>query len=167
MGDAVTKVTARPLTEDGWAPFGWMPVDDTDPADGRHRLAFEWQDPHLNVIAHDAAEVERRGEALHCDGLYRHLTHTQALLVLDARALVAVAAPGTAFARAADAGQIRAFVLQPLDTFVLHAGTWHWGPFPFESDRVRLLNLQGLGYRQDNERVDLAAVGAAVDVVVG
>lgn len=166
MGDSGRQVTARPLTAEAWAPFGWLPVDDTDPADGRHRLAFDRQDPHLNVIAHDTGEIVRRGDALRCDGLYRHVTHTQALQVLDSRAVVAVAAPGSAFTGPSDAGQVHAFVLEPLDTFVLHAGTWHWGPFPIDADRVRLLNLQGLGYREDNERVDLAAVEAVVDVLV-
>lgn len=167
MGDdAVRTVRATPLTAEAWGPFGWLPLDDTDPDDGRQRLRFDWQDPHLNVIAHDADEVVRRGDTLCCVELYRHATHTQALLVLDARAVVAVAPATSAFAGPEDAGHIRAFVLEPLDAFVLHPGTWHWGPFPVDGPRVRLYNLQGLGYREDNDRVDLAGVGAPVDVIV-
>lgn len=167
MGDdELRRVRAAPLTADAWAPFGWLPLDDTDPDDGRHRLRFDWQDPHLNVIAHDAEEVTRVGEALRCEELYRHATHTQALLVLDVRAVVAVAPPATTFERPDDARRIRAFVLDPLDAFVLHPGTWHWGPFPVDEPRVRLFNLQCLGYRDDNERIDLAAIGAPVAVVV-
>ncbi len=167
MGEAARQVVAVPLAAEAWADFGWLPVDDTDPEDGRHRLTFSWQDPHLNVIAHSSDEVTRRGTALHCDTLYHHLTHSQALLVLDAPAAMAVAPPTATFTTPADAGQIRAFLLRPLDAFVLHPGTWHWGPFPVETDQVRLYNLQGLRYQEDNLRADLEGVGAAVDVIVG
>ena len=44
-------VTAQPLSAEAWAPFGWIPVDDTDPGDVTD-LHFEWADPHLNYIAH-------------------------------------------------------------------------------------------------------------------
>lgn len=160
------RVTAAPLTADRWAPFGWLPVDDTDPADGAHRLAFAWEDPHVNVIGHGADEIVRAGGVLHCPEMYRHDTHTQVLMVLDVPAVVAVAPRHVTFDDAADAGEIRAFLLRPLDAFVLERGTWHWGPFPAEADAVRLFNVQGLGYAEDNTRVDLEALGAAVDVVV-
>ena len=167
MGDgALHRVEAEPLTAAAWAPFGWLPVDDTDGTDGSQSLHFDWGDPHVNVIAHDADDVTRLGDVLYCDGLYRHSTHTQALLVLDARAVVAVAAPGVSFTGPDDAGRIRAFALRPFDAVVLHRGTWHWGPFPVDGPRVRLYNVQGLRYREDNERADLAAVGAAVGIAV-
>ncbi len=47
---------------------------------------------------------------------------------------------------------------------MLHRGTWHWGPFPIEADEVRLFNVQGLRYAEDNRCVDLAAKGLSVDV---
>ena len=46
---------------------------------------------------------------------------------------------------------------------VLHRATWHWGPFPLGDEPVRLLNVQGLRYAEDNDSVDIAAVE---DVVV-
>ncbi|HLX88850.1 MAG TPA: ureidoglycolate lyase [Acidimicrobiales bacterium] len=166
MGDASGRVVAEALAPDAWTEFGWIPVEDTDPADGRERLTFSWGDPHLNVIMHGPEEIEHRPDGLHCDAMYRHDSHTQALLVLNVDAVVAVAPPGTEFREPADAQRIRAFVLRPGQSFVLHAGTWHWGPFPLGEEPVRLYNLQGLGYRDDNARVDLEAAGAAVDVVV-
>ena len=166
MGDAVGRVVAQPLDPDAWAAYGWVPVEDTDPADGRNRLTFSWGDPHLNVIMHGPDEIEHRAGALHCDAMYRHDSHTQALLVLNVDAVVAVAPPGTDFLGPDDSERIRAFLLHPGQSLVLHAGTWHWGPFPLGQEPVRLYNLQGLGYRDDNARVDLEAVGAAVDVVV-
>ena len=57
-----------------------------------------------------------------------------------------------------------AFVLVPGETVVLHQGTWHWGPFPIRGARsVRLLNVQGRRYAEDNASVDLS--GSLIEVV--
>ena len=65
MPTTTVSVAAGPLTRRGLvAPFGWIPVADTDPADGGHRLHFEWGDPHLNVIAHYPDEIERTADGL-------------------------------------------------------------------------------------------------------
>jgi len=65
----------------------------------------------------------------------------------------------------ADAGEIRAFLLEPLSSVVLHRGTWHWGPFPVAAESVTLFNVQGRRYAEDNDRADLAALDAPVDVL--
>ncbi len=166
MGKFVCRVIAQPLTADAWAPFGWLPVADTDPGDGKGRLSFAWGDPHVNVIAHRADEIERRDGALVCGEMFRHDSHTQALLVLDARAVVAVAPGGHPLGAPGDAGVIRAFELEPLDAFVLHAGTWHWGPFPVDAETVHLYNVQGRRYCEDNMKVDVAAVLGEVEISV-
>jgi ureidoglycolate hydrolase len=160
------RIEARALTEEAWAPFGWLPVADTDPRDGDHRLRYEWDDAHVNIIGHTRAEIPAVAGGFRCDMLYRHLTHTQALMPLDHRCVIAVAAPGTAFEGPEDAGRIEAFVLEPLQSLVLHQATWHWGPFPTATDEVRLFNVQGLRYAEDNEMVDLAGKGMAVEVLV-
>ena len=46
---------------------------------------------------------------------------------------------------------LHAFHLKAKDAFVLHRGTWHWGPFPVTADEVTLYNVQGLRYAEDNE----------------
>lgn len=161
------QVVAGELGHDAWSPFGWLPRAEDDPADGRHTLAFVGLEPHLNVIAHHPEEVARHGHLLRCDRLFRHPGHTQALVVLDGPAVVAVAAPGPPPAGPAGAAGVRAFVLQTLDTVVLHAGTWHWGPHPLGNGPVHLLNLQPLDFERDTEEVDLAGTGAVVDVDVG
>ena len=149
-----------------WAPFGWLPVEDTDPADGSHRLEFEWADPHVNIIGHSRDEVPTIDGGLRCNMMYRHLTHTQTLMPIDVECVVAVAPPGTEFAGPADLRLVRAFVLEPLESLVLHRGTWHWGPFPTRTDQVRLFNVQGLRYSEDNDMVDLAARGMPIDVAI-
>jgi ureidoglycolate hydrolase len=164
---AMTTLVAEPLTATAWAPFGWLPVDDTDPTDGAHTLHYEWGDPHLNVIAHAADEIAHTERGLVCDMMYRHDTHTQALMSLNCDAVVAVAPAAVDFTKPGDLATIRAFVLHPLDVLVLDQGTWHWGPFPLGDEPVRLLNVQGRRYAEDNASVDLAATaGTVVDVLV-
>jgi ureidoglycolate lyase len=157
------RVVAEPVTAAAWAPFGWLPRPDTDPSDGEHTLRFEWDDAHLNTIVHTADEVDATARGLRCAVMYRHETHTQVLSPLDVASVVAVAPATTTFTNAADLDTIRAFVLVPGDTVVLHQGTWHWGPFPIRGARsVRLLNVQGRRYAEDNASVDLS--GSVIEV---
>jgi hypothetical protein len=161
------RLETLPVTAEGWAPFGWLPLADTDPADGDRTLFFEWADPHLNVIAHAYDEVEHTDRGAVCDRMFRHATHTQALVPLNCDAIVAVAPAEVDFSDPVDVDSVRAFLLHPQDAFVLHRGTWHWGPFPLGPDPVQLLNVQGLRYAEDNDCVELAgAIGTTVEVVV-
>lgn len=166
------RVVAELLTESAWAPFGWLPMEeDAEAALGAdaaslRRLAFSDGDPHLNVIGHSRHEITSAGAALVCQEMYRHDGHTQALLVLDHRAVIAVAPSSVDFGSPGDGASMRAFVVEPLDGLVLGRGTWHWGPFPVAADAVRLLNVQAHGYLGDNTRVDLASQGIDVEVVL-
>ena len=158
---------AGALTAEAFAPFGWLPVADTDPRDGDARLHFEWADPHLNVIAHASDEVDHApsGDPL-CAILYRHATHTQALMSLNVHAVVVVAPADATFESSRDLDLVRAFRVAPLAAFVLHRGTWHWGPFPLGTEAVQLLNVQGLGYARDNASVSLPErTGSVLEVV--
>jgi len=166
LGAVASHVKAVRLSETAWEPFGWIPVPNTDPRDGSHRLAFDWADAHVNVISHTLDEVVPIEGGLRCDVLYRHDTHTQVLMSLDSDAVLAVAPAGSDFSDPAHAGQVRAFLLRPQETIVLHRGTWHWGPFPLGADRVTLFNVQGFRYAEDNAGVDLAGQGLSIDVLV-
>jgi ureidoglycolate hydrolase len=160
-------VVPEPLTEEAWEPFGWLPVADTDPRDGSHRMFFEWADAHVNLIGHARTEVPEAPCGLRCEMLYRHDTHTQALMPLNVPAVIAVAPADVEFDDGTEAEAIHAFRVEPLDSLVLNRGTWHWGPFPIEGPEVRLFNVQGLRYAEDNRMVDLATRGLAVDVDLG
>jgi ureidoglycolate hydrolase len=163
----MVRIVAGAVTADAFAPFGWLPVDDTDPADGAHTLAFEWGDAHCNVIGHAYDEVDHTTAGAVCARLFRHDTHTQVLVPLNVDAVLAVAPAGVDFSDPADLDSVRAFHLRVLDAVVLHRGTWHWGPFPLGPDPVRLLNVQARGYLADNAHVDLPeATGATLEVVV-
>jgi ureidoglycolate hydrolase len=157
-------VAPQALTRDAWAAFGWLPVADTDPRDGDERLTFEWGDAHVNIIGHARSEVPGTGQGLRCEMLFRHDTHTQSLMPLNVPAVIVVAPAEVDFTQDGDAGTIRAFRIEPLESLVLHRGTWHWGPFPIEGPEVRLFNVQGLRYAEDNRCMDLAAKGLSVDV---
>jgi ureidoglycolate lyase len=157
-------IEAEAVTPSAWAPFGWLPVPDVDPTDGEHTLRYEWDDAHLNTIEHTTDEVERTAQGLRCAVMYRHETHTQVLTPLDASSVIAVAPADTTFADDTDVDAIRAFVVEPGETVVLHQGTWHWGPFPIRgASSVRLLNVQGRRYAEDNASVDLSR--ATIEIV--
>jgi ureidoglycolate hydrolase len=164
MTSEVHALRAGPLTEDRWAPFGWLPVRDTHPHDGESRLEFALDDVHLNIIAHFTDEVPHLNGGLVCQMLFRHVTHTQAIMVLDNDAVMVVAEPGTSLTSADDLGALCAFHLRAKDAFVLHRGTWHWGPFPVTANEVTLYNVQGLRYAEDNECCDLTAIPKTIGV---
>ena len=164
MTSEVHALRAGPLTQERWAPFGWLPVRDTDPSDGQSRLEFAWDDVHLNIIAHFTDEIPHVDGALVCQMLFRHVTHTQAIMVLDNDALMVVAEPGTSLTSPGDLGALCAFHLRAKDAFVLHRGTWHWGPFPVTADEVTLYNIQGLRYAEDNECCDLTTIPKTIEV---
>ena len=166
MGDVISQIRPQPLTDLGWEPFGWLPVADTDPADGTGRLTFEWDDAHVNIIGHRRDEVPTVPGGLRCEQLFRHTTHTQVVMPLDTEAFIVVAPPGTELGDPDGAGSITAFRLPVLSSIVLHRGTWHWGPYPVAGPSVRLFNVQGLRYAEDNECADLAAIGSPVDVLL-
>ena len=98
--------------------------------------------------------------------LFRHDTHTQSVMALNVPAVIAVAEASVDFSAHNDRDAIAVFRLEPLEPIVLDRGTWHWGPFPVEADEVRLFNVQGLRYAQDNACVDLVARGLDIDVVL-
>ncbi len=166
MEGIATRIRPQDLTPEGWSRFGWLPVADMDPADGRERLSFEWHDAHVNLIGHVRDEVPAVPGGLRCQVLFRHATHTQALMALDHPAVIVVAPAEVDPGSPEGAGSIRAFALPVLAPLVLHRGTWHWGPYPVGSDSVQLFNVQGLRYREDNDSIDLLARGAPVDVIL-
>lgn len=165
MGDSKRRLGAERLSPAAWAPFGWIPVADTDPADTGFTYEFAWGDAHVNVISHSAAEVEHVNGRLVCDRFYRHDTHTQTLLVLDVESVIAVAPAATEFSSPVDLDAVRAFVVGPLEGFALARGTWHWGPFPVGDAPVHLWNLQGKRYAEDNTCVELEpALGITFEI---
>lgn len=157
------RIVVQPLTAAAFEAFGWVPAADTDPEDGKHRLDFVWGDPHVNVISHGPEEIERSDGGICCDRMFRHATHTQALLVLDNESVMAVAPAGVDFSEPVHANSVKAFRLRTHDSFVLSRGTWHWGPFPVGREPVHLYNVQGFGYAKDNDCVDLASFDFVVE----
>ncbi len=113
------QVQAKALDREEWASFGWIPRRDTDPEDGASRMVFQWSDVHLNIIAHRLEEVVHTDSGLVCDVMFRHLTHTQGLLVLNSPAVIAVAPPSSSLSGPEDVDQVRAFLLYPQDAVVV------------------------------------------------
>jgi ureidoglycolate hydrolase len=154
MTPRTIRLTARPADAGSWAPYGQIPRDETDPGNDTV-ISFQWCDPHVNFIGHDFGEIRHNGTAAICDLLNRHDTATQTLMPMNVAALVVVAPAGLDFSEPAHLDQTEAFVLRPLDCVNLAVGTWHWGPYPLAPGRVRLLNIQGRRYAEDNKVVYL------------
>jgi ureidoglycolate hydrolase len=159
MGPARSIVlTAQPLTEAAWAPFGCLPSDEGTAGD-RADLEFLLGDGHVNFIGHTFDEIGHDAAgAARCDHLNRHDTHTQTLMPVNADAVVVVAPAALDLHRPEHLDAVRAFVLRPLDAIHLARGTWHWGPFPVTPGTLRLFNIQGRGYPQDNTVASLPAL---------
>jgi ureidoglycolate hydrolase len=164
MAETIT-IDADPFDPEAWSEFGWVPVCDDDPNDGMRTLEFKWDDAHLNYIVHSPGEVERDADGYVVSRLYHHDTHTQALMPINCRSLIAVAPAVVDFSTPPHAHRVRAFLLNPLDCVVLRRGTWHYGPFPIGSEPLQVLNLQGRRYQEDSNYVDLdEATGMRVTV---
>jgi ureidoglycolate hydrolase len=157
-------VDMEPLTIDGWAPFGQIPVDETEPVDPVH-LEFVLADPHCNFIFHAYDEVTHTGRGPVCDHLNRHDTATQTLMPMNCDAVIVVAPASVDFSSPAHLDTVRAFALRRHEICNLAIGTWHWGPFPLQPGTVRLLNVQGKGFPNDNLVARLAGdLGTVVEV---
>ena len=138
------------VTPEAWAPFGHIPSDEGTEHDAAD-LEFLLDDGHVNFIGHDNSEIAftSRGGAL-CELLNRHDTHTQTLMAVDVEAYVVVAPADVDFSAPEHFDTVRAFRLPTLAAVHLTRGTWHWGPYPRAADKVRLFNIQGRGYANDN-----------------
>ena len=153
----VRRLAAQPLTATGFAPFGVLPPDEGGPGPTAD-LTFTLDDGWVNFIGHAASEVEQGPTGPRCDHLNRHDTHTQTLVPMDGDALLVVASPEVRFADPTDVDAVAAFVVPQHQPVHLHRGTWHWGPYPIGAEAVRLLNIQGRGWPDDNTVAQLPVV---------
>ena len=146
----IRQLRLEDVTYESWAPFGTIPSDEQTEHD-KTDLEFLWHDGHVNFIGHTNREIEftATGGAL-CDLLNRHDTHTQTLMPFDTDAYAVVAPAAVDFSAPEHLDTVRAFFLPRLAVVHLARGTWHWGPYPLAAESVRIFNIQGRGYAQDN-----------------
>ena len=150
MSPRTLVLAPRELTPSAFAPFGHLPDDEGAPGD-RADLEFRWSDAHLNYIGHAGDEIAWNARGALCELLNRHDTHTQVLMPVDTDAFVVVAPAAVDFSSPEHLASVRAFLVRRFECFALHRGTWHWGPYPLaRAGSVRLLNVQGSRYREDN-----------------
>lgn len=76
--------------------------------------------------------------------LERHLSTPEVLVALDGDALLCVGAPG-------EPKELTAFFVKQGEGVALHAGTWHWTPFPTGDRDCRFLVL----FHSGTEKNDL------------
>jgi hypothetical protein len=155
MADQQTReLTPIAATRDSFAPFGVLPPDEGD-GQPTADLEFLLNDGWVNYIGHTLDEIEVRDGRYFCELLNRHDTHTQTLMPMSDDALVVVAPAGVDFSEPAHFDTVEAFALPRHTCVHLHRGTWHWGPYPVGADHVRIFNIQGRGYPNDNGVVQL------------
>jgi ureidoglycolate hydrolase len=142
-------------TEQTFAPYGVLPPVE---GDGRPTadLEFTLNDGWVNYIAHSLDEITVRDGHLQCELLNRHDTHTQTLMPMSGDAVIVVAPPDVDFSEPGHLSTVKAFLLPRHTCAHLHRGTWHWGPYPVDAPDVRIFNIQGRGYPNDNAVVQLA-----------
>jgi ureidoglycolate hydrolase len=160
----IVALEPRPLTVEAFLPFGVLPRDE-----GVHPTAdleFTLDDGWVNYISHSLDEIDVVNGALHCGVLNRHDTHTQTLMPVSGDAVIVVAPADVSMATDADVETARAFVVRRYECVHLHRGTWHWGPYPIGDADLRIFNIQGRGYPNDNGVAALASGLATVLAVV-
>ncbi|MHB8452084.1 MAG: ureidoglycolate lyase [Mycobacteriales bacterium] len=141
---AVHWLTAEPLRQEAFAPFGQVIGAEEVRMELRGDEVF-----HLDVLSYDH-------RPLRMDHLNRHHKATQALYPLHGcAAVLVVGAAQLDFADPADLAELRAFVLDGTAGVNLALGTWHEGPWPVGA-HVDLLNVQGRHVEGDNEVAHLA-----------
>ena len=143
------RLEALAATRAAFAPFGDIPPEEND-GNPTADLEFAWNDGAANFIGHTLDELEVVDGWLRCELLNRHDTHTQTLMPMSGDAIVVVAPGGVDFSEAAHFDAVRAFVMPRYTCVHLHRGTWHWGPYPLDAQSVRIFNVQGRGYADDN-----------------
>ena len=132
-------VTAEPLTEATFAPFGQVISTGAMVMELRGGEQFM-----LNVLSYDRYPLV-------VDHLNRHHNATQALVALAGKPTLLVVAPKEVdFSTRDHLSFVRAFICDGTAGVNLSLATWHWGPAPL-MDHVDLVNVQGAGFLDDNE----------------
>jgi ureidoglycolate hydrolase len=148
---AEPRTIALPLitaTAESFAPYGVLPPDEGNGPTAD--LEFLLHDGWVNYIGHTLDEIDVRDGRLYCELLNRHDTHTQTLMPMSGDALAVVAPAEVDFSEPSHFDTVRAFALPQHTCVHLHRGTWHWGPYPVGASSVRIFNIQGRGYVNDN-----------------
>jgi ureidoglycolate hydrolase len=143
------ELVATAATRESFAPFGALPPEEGD-GHPTADLEFLWNDGSVNFIGHTLDELDVRDGRLRCELLNRHDTHTQTLMPMSGPAIVVVAPADIDFSEPAHFDAVRAFALARHTCVHLHRGTWHWGPYPVGANELRIFNVQGRGYANDN-----------------
>ena len=150
MGDVrIVRLATEIATRESFAPFGAIPPEEGD-GNATADLEFLWEDGSVNFIGHTLDELEVVDGRLRCELVNRHDTHTQTLMPMSGDAVVVVAPADVDFSEPAHFDTVRAFALARHSCVHLHRGTWHWGPYPVGADTLRIFNVQGRGYPNDN-----------------
>lgn len=153
---APRPLTARPLSAEGFAPFGTLlGQPDTAPSLERGDITFWNKTADLSGLAGSGVTghlIAHRRELL-LTQIERHQATPEAFICTAGRSLFVAGAPGDA-----DPGGLQLFEIAAGQGVLLHRGAWHWAPYPLTETATFLLVLRAETSDHDIEIVDLPAV---------
>lgn len=135
------SLLVKELTEEGFAPYGWIiDVDRTRPKMREDIFTFWDRMAELDIKGKTTVgllEVVRRPPEF--SKLERHVRTEEVFIAMDGSVIVLVGAP-TPGQDLPDPETVQAFRLEAGKGVHLRAGTWHWIPYPLQA-KVRLVVL--------------------------
>ncbi len=154
-----TPLPLLPLTPEAFAPFGAVIAPEED------GLPFRVGDAPLDL---SRGTPRFYGMKLHARGrVFRHITRhakvTQCLGAMMGESWMLGVAPPDPGRAAPDPATIRAFLIPGDRAVMLHAGTWHAGPY-FDAPEVSFYNLELADTNVvDHDTCDLSTLGVVYE----
>ena len=147
-------LSARPLSEAAFAPFGEVAVVGTNRSRVGERLgdAREAARPHLEIVT-----IAPRSLPFEAEQMERHVFSTQSFIPIDVASYLLLVAPGGS--DRPDISRAVAFIARADQAITYTAGTWHLPMAPLDREGRFVVLTWRAGDRNDEEFV---AVEAAI-----
>lgn len=143
-------INVQPLTAKGFEPYGSIisgsagqPLVDNEEITYWGKIALVNMPNNIStgiLFAHDREHIITKME--------RHMRTSEILVAMEGDSVICLAVPSS---HEAEITNIAAFNLKKGDAVALQKGTWHWSPFPWESEGAKFLVI----FANDTESNDL------------
>jgi ureidoglycolate lyase len=154
----LVNITAQPLTEEAFNPFGTLLTPGSEPPDFQGVSSVGWKTPFEVDDAPLLMLLVSRFSGLRFSRLERHFMVTQAFIPLGSNpALLAVAAP-TESAVIPKPEDVRAFLIDGSCGYVLKRGTWHsLDRYPLQETETKIVIITSYATQMELETQSSAA----------
>jgi ureidoglycolate lyase len=141
------------LTAENFAPYGTLLEPKPNATIERGDITYWHAQADLSGLEHDGVlsflHAFKREPIL--EDIERHLHTPEAFIPLEGESLMVVGAPGEL-----DLSSLRAFKLDHTRAVLLHAGTWHWAPYPITPTSSFVLILRASTVPDDVHVIPIA-----------